>query len=144
MLISTYGRGSVALPLNTITRAESAEGGWIVIDAQGEQHRVSSIDWEIAVEGTPTATLPAQPGTYLIGLCHEEDNTHSVFRTNVLGWMVCADTAIRPVMLDPEALIGGDWQILHPDGRVEQPNGTSWDNLEDWKASAERKASEQG
>jgi hypothetical protein len=126
-------RNPVALPLATITSARAVEGGWIVTDAQGEEHNVSKVAWDIAVEGTPSAMLPAQPGTYLLNPNpdHPEDQPR-FWKTNVLGWMVCADTEIRPVTLDPEGLLSPPWQVLHPDGRVERSDASNWERVEEW------------
>lgn len=136
MLIQTMTRHPIAIPLATITRAEAMEGGdWRVIDGQGDEHRVSKIAWEMAVEGTPTAMLPALPGTYLISPLEEEDGSTTPYKTNVLGWMVCADTEVRPVCLDPHVVGDAKWDVLHPDGRVERNDGTSWPSLTEWLAS---------
>jgi len=132
MLIETMTRKQVILPLANITCAKAVEGGFIVTDAQGNDHEVDKISWEIAVEGTPTATVAAAPGTYLINPGDGEEDSPKVWKSNVLGWMVCADTAVRPMVLDPEALLSSPWQVLHPDGRVERSDGRGWNSLDDW------------
>jgi hypothetical protein len=132
MLITTMTRKQVVIPLANITCAKAVEGGYIVTDAQGEDHNVDKIAWEIAVEGTPVATTPALQGTYLINPGDGEADSPKVWKSNVLGWMVCADTAVRPMVLDPEALLSNPWQVLHPDGRVERSDGRSWDSLDEW------------
>jgi hypothetical protein len=134
MLITTMTRNPVVLPLATITRAVSnPSGGWNVTDAQGEEHFVDNVAWEVAVEGTPASMMPAAPGTYLLNPGVDEGKPIA-WRTNVLGWMVCADTEVRPVVLDMSAL-EKKWDVLHPDGRVERSDGTSWDSLEDWMST---------
>jgi hypothetical protein len=132
MLIVSHSRRSVAVPLSTMTKAEAVDDGWIVTDAQGEEHRFDKISWDIAVETAPTATLSALPGTYLINPCEEEDGRVTVWKQNVLGWAICFDGETRPVTLNPEASLSGPWQILHPDGRVERSDGSTWESLNLW------------
>ena len=134
MIITTMTSKPVALPLATIASAQKVEDGWVVTDSQGEEHEVSNAAWDMAVEGTPVATIPALAGTYLIGLGEDDNDKPAVWKKNVLGWMVCADTQTRPVVLDPEALLSSSWQVLHPDGRVERSDGQAWGTLEEWKA----------
>ena len=136
MLILTNTRSRLALPLNTITKARAAvEGGWTVTDAQGKDHAVDDISWEMAVEGTPTAMIPALPGTYLVTASEGEDGAPPYWRDNVLGWMICADTEVRPVVISGEALLTKPWRVMHPDGRVESSNGESWDTTDAWLES---------
>lgn len=132
MIIRTHTRDVVALPLSSISSARAVKDGWIVTDVQGREHTVDDIAWDIALEGTPTATVPALPGTYLINPRDDDGSMEKVWKTNVLGWMVCADTVTRPVVIDQEALLATPWSILHPDGRVERSDGRSWDTLDEW------------
>jgi hypothetical protein len=133
MLITTMNRHTLVLPLATITRARAIEGGdWMVTDAQGEEHRVDKISWEIAVEGTPASMIPALAGTYILHPGTDDQGNPKVWKTNVLGWMVTADTEVRPLLADPTSIQGNMWDVLHPDGRVERNDGTSWDSLDDW------------
>jgi hypothetical protein len=133
MLITTMSRQTKVLPLTTITCARAIEGGdWIVTDAQGEEHRVDKISWQIAVEGTPTSMIPALPGTYILHPGTDEQGHGKAWKTNVLGWMVTADTEVRPLLADPTCIEGNKWDVLHPDGRVERNDGATWDCLDDW------------
>jgi hypothetical protein len=135
MLITTMTRDQIALPIATITRAQAIEGGWLVTDAQGEEHRVDNVEWNIAVEGTPSAMIPALPGTYVINRGTDDDGKPKAWKTNVLGWMIAADTEVRPVTTDPNLSGEKNWDVLHPDGRVERNDGSSWDSLDDWLLS---------
>jgi len=132
MLIVTQSRTSIALPLNTISSARSVEGGWIVTDARGDEHQVDNVSWDLAVEGTPSAMMPALPGTYLVEPGTDEGGNRKVWKTNVLGWMVCADNETRPVVFDHDGLPSLPWQVLHPDGRVERTDGQSWETVMLW------------
>jgi hypothetical protein len=138
MLITTMDGQSIALPLATITRAEELEGGdWLVTDSQGEQHRVDKVSWQCAVEFTPAVMMSALSGTYLVSIGEDERGNSKVWKSNVLGWMICADTEIRPVVVDMSMTVGkGNWHILHPDGRVECKNGESWETVDQWVADA--------
>jgi hypothetical protein len=137
MLIVTHSRAPIALPLSRITSARAIEDGdWLVTDAQGEEHRVDKIAWDIAVEGTPSAMVPALPGTYIVNPREEDDSGEKVWKNNVVGWMVCADTETRPVVISPDILIGDKWHVLHPDGRVECSNGDSWESVDQWVAAS--------
>jgi hypothetical protein len=132
MLIDTMTKRSTVLPLATITKAVAMEGGdWIVTDAQGEDHRVSNVAWELAVEGTPAAMMPALLGTYLVSPGEDETGKRKVWKNNVLGWMVAADTEIRPLVLDM-SMIEDRWTVMHPDGRVERNDGESWETVDQW------------
>jgi hypothetical protein len=111
---------------------ELSNGNWRVYAANGESYDFSSIDWEVAVENTPSATMPAAPGTYLVSP-NREDNSPPYWRSNILGWLVAADGAIRPAVLEPTGA-PSDWTILHPDGRVEDHAGSSWDDAAEWLA----------
>jgi hypothetical protein len=108
------------------------DGDRIVTDCNGQVHRVSKIDWEIAIEGTPVSSFPAQPGTYLINPADEAEDGRKYWRENVVGWMICADTILRPVVLGPESLLTPPWQVLHPDGRVERSDGSTWETVDEW------------
>lgn len=133
MLIMSHSRKPIAVPLQNIAYAKALEGGdWLITDCNGEEHRVSKIDWEIALEGTPTSSFPAQPGTYLVNPADEAEDGRKFWRENVVGWMICADTAIRPVVLGPESLLSLPWQVLHPDGRVERSDGSTWETTDEW------------
>ena len=136
MLITTMEGKTLSLPLGTITRARALDGGdWIVTDAQGEDHRVDNAAWKTAVEGTPAAVVPALPGTYLISSSEDTNAEPKVWRNNVIGWMISADTEVRPIVVDMSMIIGG-WTVLHADGRVERHTGESWDRLDLWLADA--------
>ena len=133
MLIISNSRKSIAVPLQNISSAKALENGdWLVADCNGEEHRFSKIDWEIAVEGTPVSSFPAQPGTYLINPADSAEDGRKYWRENVIGWMICADTVLRPVVLSSESLFVQPWQILHPDGRVERSDGSTWETVEEW------------
>lgn len=134
MLINTMTRQPMILPLATITKAEAVDGGWIVTDSQGEDHHVSNVAWKLAVEGTPAAMMPALPGTYLVSPGEDEAGKPTAWKDNVLGWMIGADTEIRPVVVDM-SIIDNRWTVLHPDGRVEQSTGDSWDTVDAWLAA---------
>lgn len=131
LLIRGQTGASGVVPFATMASAQALDGGWRVIDSQGEEHHFSNIDWDIAIETTPAATLPAQPGTYLINPGDGEGP--KFWKSNVLGWMICADSGVRPVCIDPEALLS-PWQVLHPDGRVERADGSSWESVDEWLA----------
>jgi hypothetical protein len=137
-------RNPIAIPINTITSARSIEGGdWMVTDAQGEEHRVDSISWQIAVEGTPSSMIPALPGTYILHPGTDDQGNPKAWKTNVLGWMVTADTEVRPLLADSTCIDRNKWDVLHPDGRVERNDGSTWDTLLDWlrtEAPAEKAA----
>nr|AGU09917.1 hypothetical protein [uncultured organism] len=125
--------GSLALPLASIVRATSTDGGWRVTDVQGETHLVDSTSWDIALQLTPISSVPAQPGTYLLSRIDEEDGSTTIERVSVLGWMVCADLVTRPISLDTEALIG-EWFVEMPDGHVEgSVGGAKWPTVEAWQ-----------
>lgn len=133
MLIDTMTRQPTILPLATITKAEAVDDGWVVTDAQGEDHRVDSTAWNLAVQGTPSALIPALPGTYLINANTDGDEPR-VWKNNVLGWMVCADTEVRPMLLDM-SMLNKTWDVLHPDGRVERSSGDCWETLDQYLLS---------
>lgn len=131
MLITTMDRQPVSLPLATITKAEAVDGGWIVTDAQGEEHRVDNTSWNVAVKYTPATMMPALPGTYLISPGEDESGKRKVWKNNIVGWMIGADTEVRPVVLDM-SMIDDRWTVLHPDGRVECSDGESWESVDAW------------
>jgi hypothetical protein len=131
MLITTMDRQPVSLPLATITKAESVDGGWIVTDAQGEEHRVDNTSWNVAIKYAPAAMTPALPGTYLVSPGEDESGKAKVWKNNVLSWMIAADTELRPVVVDM-SMIDDKWTVLHPDGRVECSDGESWESVDLW------------
>jgi hypothetical protein len=87
----------------------------------------------MAVETTPVTTIAAQPGTFIIQRM-EIDGRPAPYKIAIIGWSTHYDGEVRPVTLDPEALIGADWAVLFPDGRVERMLGghLSWETLDDW------------
>jgi hypothetical protein len=133
MFITTMDNKQIALPLATITKAEATERGWIVTDGHGEEHQVDNVSWNVAVKYSPAAMMPALPGTYLISPADDESGNRKVWKNNIIGWMIGADTEIRPVVLDM-SMVDDKWTVLHPDGRVELQNGESWDTLDEWLA----------
>ncbi len=141
MLLRSQTGGDVVIPLNSMRRAvRLSDGRWRVTDADGEVHIFSAVDWELALESVPVATLPALPGTYAIFRDHEPEPPHNrpFWRSNVLGWMINLDSAMRPITLDPEMAMDSPWTILHPDGRVEKSTGESWDTVDEWVEATSR------
>jgi len=131
------GRQEVAVPISTMRSAVALPNGtWRITDADGEAFIFSQIDWEIALELNPVATVPAAPGTYLVHL-NDDAEGPSYYRSNVLGWILGLDNVLRPLVIDPELLIGG-WRVLHPDGRVETNGGESWDTVSEWLDAARK------
>lgn len=141
MLIISSSRRPVAISLQNMAHAQATEtGDWIITDCNGEEHRVSKIDWDIAVEGTPMSSFQAQPGTYLISPADEAEDGRKYWRENVVGWMICADTTLRPVVMGPESLLSPPWQVLQPDGRVERSDGSTWESVDEWLEDLRRLA----
>ncbi|WP_153006879.1 hypothetical protein [Sphingomonas sanguinis] len=132
MLIMSQTGGEVAIPFATMLRAEQTQSGkWIVLDGNGDSHTFTAGDWNIAIRETPRAVLPAHPGTYLL---HRNDDGKEPYywKTAVLGWIVGLDAVVRPVTIDPEFLLLGQWTVRHPDGFIEAANGDSWDTIDHW------------
>jgi hypothetical protein len=133
------GDRTLIIPMSSVVRAEGGQKGYAVIDRLGEKHNVSSVAWEMAVDGTPGGTLPAQPGTYLIWHTEEEDGSHGVMKSTVVGWSLTPEGLPKPLVVDPEALLSnGPWQVLQPDGRVERSDGTQWSDASAWLAHVQK------
>ena len=79
---------------------------------------------------TPKVTWPALPGTYLVSANIDGEEPH-FWRSNVLGWAICMDGLVRPIIIDPNGLME-TWTVLHPDGRVEKSNGDEFEDTAAW------------
>lgn len=135
MLVQTNtGERGQAVPLATMASAEQLpDGRWQVTTSAGDHVIFSGIDWKIAV-GVPNVTLAALPGTYVVSP-NEDGDEPPFWKSNVLGWGVCMDGVVRPLVVDPDGLLDG-WTILHPDGRVETSHGDSFDDIASWLSVA--------
>lgn len=135
MLLQTYtGQIAQAVPFSTMRWAEQLpDGRWQVTTRDGERRTFSNIDWKIAV-GNPSVTLPALPGTYVVEP-NEDGHEPPFWKSNVIGWGICLDGVVRPIILDPNGLTES-WTILHPDGRVETSIGDSYENDGAWLSAA--------
>lgn len=132
LLQTTIGQTGQAVPLLTIAAAEQLpDGRWQITTGTGEERIFSDIDWRIAI-GTPNVTLPALPGTYLVNP-NEDGDKPPFWKTNVIGWGVCMDGVVRPIVVDPDSLLSG-WTVLHPDGRVETSHGDNFEDVAAWLA----------
>jgi len=131
---TTIGQTGQAVPISTLTSAEQlSDGRWQITTRDGEQRIFSNSDWQIAIE-TPRVTFPALPGTYLVNP-NEDGDEPPFWRENVLGWAVCIDGLIRPIVIDPHNSLK-EWTVLHPDGRVETSHGDSFDDYAAWLSIA--------
>lgn len=135
MLVQTNtGQTGQAVPLSTMASAEQLpDGRWQITTRAGDQRIFSDIDWKIAL-GTPNVTLPALPGTYVVNP-NEDDDAPPFWKSNVIGWGICMDGVVRPIVVDPDGLLDG-WTILHPDGRVETSQGDSFEDVATWLSVA--------
>ena len=81
--------------------------------------------------------VPAQPGTYLVN-AYFDDNQVELVKANVLGWQVGGERTMTPLVLDPGAVTGEDFHIIHADGRVECSDGRCWEDVDVWIAEERR------
>lgn len=132
MLLMSQTGGEIVVPFATMRRAEQTiNGDWMVLDANGDVHQFSAGDWEIAMQETPRATLPAHPGTYLLHR-NADGEEPPYYRSAVLGWVVGLDSVTRPVTVDVELQTMRKWVVRHPDGFIEGSTGDSWETTEHW------------
>lgn len=88
------------------------------------------------------AFLPSMPETYLANL-FLDGNEVEILRSNIIGWQIAADRSLTPLTLDPNVLGGGEFHVIHPDGRVECNNGQWWSDVDDWVSNTRRTQREQ-
>lgn len=92
----------------------------------------------------PTSLIEARPGTYLLigGIKAEQ---FEVSQVNVIGWASTAEGGFHPVTVAGvnHGLEQG-LPVLHPDGRTEDPDGSLFATLDEWKRSAVKKARTSG
>ncbi|MBP8235644.1 MAG: hypothetical protein KAY22_25450 [Rhizorhabdus sp.] len=134
MLLIKNGRTAIAVPLANIAVARGYQGGWTITDVNGNDHQVDDFSWNLALETTIVSSIPAQPGTFLIGMVADEGDPDPFWRSAVVGWGVYADGATRPIAIDVDMVTGGDWAVQFPDGRVETPE-RQFETVKDWRAS---------
>ena len=103
---------------------------------------VSERAWDHSLAKYTKAFQPAQPGTYVVCLCYNENRTAAGYnRTAVLGWSIGADGFLHAVTVN--GIDHGEGEtppVLHPDGRVEDPFDCVYDTADEWFAAAKERA----
>ncbi len=128
------------IPLQRIVRAsrKDKEGNMRITYEEGgnvETAVATAGAWEIATQ-SGGRFFSAAPGTYLL---HEVDggDDWECCRSVVIGWTMTADGLVYPVTGDGvNDGCDGNIPILHPDGRVQVPQMTTFDTFEEWEKRA--------
>lgn len=81
--------------------------------------------------------LPAAPGTYLVN-AYFDGNEAEVVKSNIVGWQIGTERSLTPLVMDPRAANFDDLYVMHPDGRVESTDGSTWPDVDAWVDALQR------
>jgi len=107
-----------------IKRWDRDAQGVVLSLADGSTSRTDEDRWDRALNSNFSAVIPAQPGTYFLTPCGEDDGSTTWQKEVVVGWGLRADGYLRPFGYE-----GTEYEeaVLHPNGRVTAVHG-SYDN----------------